>query len=283
MPALSLPAAGLLAGGICLFAGSSALAIGGVWLWPISIALNAIASYMLFTVAHDAAHRSVSSNGALNTGIGRTATPFFAPHACFPVWRFIHMQHHRFTNQDDGRDPDHYTERGPRWQLPLRWLTVDLYYLVFYLPRLGSRPRSEKLEQLLSWALIGGAVLVAIATGNGLAVLLLYFLPIRLAILWLGFAFDYLPHNGLADTAQSDRFRATRNRIGLERLLSPLMLYQNYHLVHHLHPLIPFHRYITVWRRREPDYLAHDPALSDVRGRPITADEYRRMRELAGE
>jgi hypothetical protein len=44
---------------------------------------------------------------------------------------------------------------------------------------------------------------------------------------------------------------------------------------------VPFHRYIAVWLRNEEDYLAHDPALSTVRGRPITTEEYRRMRDIA--
>ena len=62
--------------------------------------------------------------------------------------------------------------------------------------------------------------------------------------------------------------------------MTPVLLYQNYHLVHHLHPLIPFYRYIAVWRRNEAAYLAGDPELSTVRGRKLTADEYRRIREL---
>jgi ring-1,2-phenylacetyl-CoA epoxidase subunit PaaE len=70
------------------------------------------------------------------------------------------------------------------------------------------------------------------------------------------------------------------NRIGFERLLTPLALYQNYHLVHHLHPAVPFYRYIAVWRRNEERYLERNPALSTVRGRPLTASEYRRLREL---
>ena len=48
----------------------------------------------------------------------------------------------------------------------------------------------------------------------------------------------------------------------MERLLTPVLLYQNYHLVHHLHPLIPFYRYIAVWRRNESEYLSGDPELS---------------------
>ena len=50
------------------------------------------------------------------------------------------MQHHRFTNSSDGSDPDDYTNRGPRWQAPLRWLTIDLWYMFFYLPRVRLAP-----------------------------------------------------------------------------------------------------------------------------------------------
>ena len=27
--------------------------------------------------------------------------------------------------------------------------------------------------------------------------------------------------------------------------MSPVLLYQNYHLVHHLHPLVPFYQYVV--------------------------------------
>jgi ring-1,2-phenylacetyl-CoA epoxidase subunit PaaE len=191
------------------------------------------------------------------------------------------MQHHRFTNHRDGDDPDDYTNRGPRWQAPLRWLTIDLWYMVFYLPRLRTRPRSERIELYLTWLIIFGASAAAIATGHLFDLIVLYYLPVRLAILFLGFAFDYLPHHGLHHTPSEDRLKTTRNRIGAERLLSPALLYQNYHLVHHLHPLVPFHRYLAVWFRNEDAYLEGEPALSDVRGRPITVDEYRRLRQLA--
>jgi fatty acid desaturase len=60
-----------------------------------------------------------------------------------------------------------------------------------------------------------------------------------------------------------------------------VLLYQNHHLVHHLHPVVPFHKYIAVWRGKGEDYLAGEPALSNLRGRPITVEEYRRLRELA--
>jgi fatty acid desaturase len=104
--------------------------------------------------------------------------------------------------------------------------------------------------------------------------------PLHLDRLGLGWAFDYLPHCHLRPEAEASRFRATRNRIGFEWAVTPLTLYQNYHLVHHLHPRVPFYRYIAVWRRREREYLERQPALSTVRGRPLTPDEYRRLRGL---
>ena len=110
---------------------------------------------------------------------------------------------------------------------------------------------------------------------------MLWILPSRLALFGLAWGFDWLPHHGLSPSGErNDHFPSTRNRVGLERLLTPLMLYQNYHLVHHLHPVIPFHRYLAVWRRNEREYLERDPVLASPLGRDVTPEEYRRLREL---
>jgi ring-1,2-phenylacetyl-CoA epoxidase subunit PaaE len=172
--------------------------------------------------------------------------------------------------------------RGPAWQRPFRWITIDLYYMVFYLPKLSTRPRQEQIEEGITLVVLTAVIVVSIVTGNFVNLLAVLIVPCRLAVLYLAWAFDYLPHNGLRDKPSENKLRTTRNRIGLEFLVSPMLLYQNYHLVHHLHPLVPFYRYIAVWRRNEEEYLEGDPALSTVRGRELTSDEYRQMRELAG-
>lgn len=280
VPAVAVPTLLLLIGGLALWGGTAALYLSDTIAWWAAIPVLAVAGYLLFTVAHDAGHNSASNIQWLNDLIGRLATPLFATHAAFPVWRFIHMQHHRFTNHDDGSDPDGYTMRGPAWQKPLRWVTVDYYYVVFYLPKLPTRKTKEQVEGIF-FLLLGIAIPVAlIATGNVVTWLVLLFVPSRVAMVWLAFAFDYLPHNGLHHKPAEDKLKTTRNRIGGERWASMLFLYQNYHLVHHLHPVVPFYRYIAVWRRNEAKYLEGDPALSTLGGREITPDEYRRMREL---
>jgi ring-1,2-phenylacetyl-CoA epoxidase subunit PaaE len=279
VPAINWPTAAIFVAGVGLWVGSSALAIGDVWPWPVSTVLNFVALYLLFTALHEASHRTLSTNEALNIWLGRVSMFLLAPHASFQTWRYVHMQHHRFTN-DDGADPDYYTSHGRGWTLPLRWATIDLNYLRFYLPVLGKRPRREKVELALTLALLAAVVGVAVYVGWGFWLLVLGLLPSRLAILGLGFGFDWLPHHGLDHGVQQDRYRTTRNFIGLERLAAPLALYQNYHLVHHLHPLIPFNRYIAAWRRNEEAYLENDPALATITGRPLTVEEYRRLRAL---
>lgn len=280
VPLVAVPTLMLLIGGMAMWITSTELYLADTLAWWATIPLNAIAGYLLFTVAHDAGHHSASNVKWLNDLMGRLSTPFFALHAGFPVWRFIHMQHHRFTNHNDGADPDHYTMRGPAWQKPLRWLSIDYHYIAFYLPKLGSRKRPEQIEAIASLVLFVAVYGGLILTGNVVTLLVVFFIPSRLAITYLAWAFDYLPHHGLHHKPTEDKLKTTRNRVGFERLMSPILLYQNYHLVHHLHPVVPFYRYIAVWRRNEEQYLEGDPALSTVRGREITPDEYRRMREL---
>ena len=281
VPVVAVPTLVLLIAGVGLWTASSAGYLAGALPWWLTIPMNALAGYLCFTVAHDAGHHSASKHKRLNDLIGRLAIPFFALHAAFPVWRFIHMQHHRFTNHTDGSDPDRYTMNGPAWQRPLRWLTIDYAYLAFYAPKLRKRRRAERTEAIVMLACFVGLYAGLIATGHVIELLVLFLVPSRLAILYLAWAFDYLPHHGLHLRPSEDKLKTTRNRVGLERLLTPILLYQNYHLVHHLHPVVPFYRYLAVWRRNEDAYLDGGPALSTVRGRELTADEYRRLRALA--
>jgi ring-1,2-phenylacetyl-CoA epoxidase subunit PaaE len=68
----------------------------------------------------------------------------------------------------------------------------------------------------------------------------------------------------------------------MEWLLTPLMLSQNYHLVHHLHPSIPFYRYLTAWRRNEEAYLERDAAIATVFGQQLDPDGFRSWKQQGG-
>ncbi|NCF34083.1 MAG: hypothetical protein GWP50_11015 [Proteobacteria bacterium] len=228
-----------------------------------AIALNTIAAYLSFTPTHAASHHAVSNNRQLNDWIGRLATVLQSPVPFFRTFRYIHMQHHRFTN-DQSKDPDVYVGTGPRWLLPLKWITLDLSYLYFYLrPSVFSqRPKSERKELVLAF-FFGAAIFVAVTYAGWLEYyVLLFLLPGRITALFLAIAFDFLPHYPHQTRAQDLPFQATSNRIGLEWLLTPVLLFQNYHLVHHLYPTVPFYRYLKIWNAKKHYHQAQRPATT---------------------
>ena len=228
----------------------------------LAIALNTLFTYQAFTVIHDATHNSLSLNKTINNTLGRMAMFILSPILSFRVMRFVHMQHHRFAN-DPVKDPDHWVATGAPWTFPFRWLVLDLSYPFFYLNNgvWKSRPKSELQSQLITMT-IGILTFVAIyQAGFLMDAIILWLLPARIAIFFLAMAFDFLPHYPHAASAQEDQYQASNNRVGFEWLLTPLLLGQNYHLVHHLYPTVPFYRYIKVWRAKEKTHLQNQPLI----------------------
>ena len=268
-PRVAWPTVGLFTLAVGVYVVATALALQGVIPTWVAIFANAVAAFWLFTVFHEASHNALSEIKPLNDWLGRLSILPFSPATIFRAFRFIHMQHHRFANQGRDQDPDGWCGGGRRWTLPLRWATLDLYYYWFYLPRLRSRPQDEVRETALAIVVGLGVLAGLIAAGYGMILLLYWFIPGRIAIFALALAFDFLPHHPHAVTEQEDPYQATSNRVGLEWLLTPVLLYQNYHLVHHLYPRAPFYRYVKIWRAREQEHLANRPYLVSPTGRRL--------------
>lgn len=265
--ALSLVAAGA-------WVANLALVINGGPPW-VSVPLGAFASVAMLIVLHEAAHGSAARNRTLNGLIGRLAMPFVSPYCSFPTFRFLHGQHHGNTNDGAETDPDHFVTDAPGWQLPLRWIFFDVGYLNFYLRRLRARPLSEVLESTACALAFDAVVVVVLVSGGGSELLLAWLLPQRIAFLAIGWGFAWLPHHGLEGTEAGEEARKTRARIGMEWLLTPIFFAQNYHLLHHLYPRIPFHRYLATWTERREEILAREPALATVAGRTLSTADYR--------
>ncbi|WP_263431242.1 fatty acid desaturase [Nocardioides sp. TRM66260-LWL] len=278
VPALAWPTAALYAGSLALF-GVELLGLARGWTPWLLVPLGGAVTYLMFTVLHESVHHAVSTRTRLNDAFGRASVPFVAPYAGFALIKFIHIEHHRNTNEPKSIDPDQWTSEGPAWQLPLRWATLDVWYLVFYLGTVRTRPRREVVSTFATF-LVAIAALGGIAAAGYGAQVLLWLAGQRLGILVLAWWFDYLPHHGLPFTQREHKYGATRVRVGREGWMTPLFVYQNYHLVHHLHPSVPFYRYVRAWRRNEQAYLDRDAAISTWFGRSLTADEYRTWRRL---
>ena len=92
-------------------------------------------------------------------------------------------------------------------------------------------------------------------------VLFLWVLPSRIGLALVALVFVCLPHYPANITAQEDEYQATTIRQGWEWLLTPLFVYQNYHLIHHLYPSVPFYNYINVWHLKYDDLTTQNPAI----------------------
>ena len=281
VPAISWPVVGIFFGAIAVFTFSTWALLTDSLPAPATVMLSATAIFVLFTVLHDAAHYSISTHRWVNVAFGRIAMFFVSPLISFKSFAFIHIEHHRNTN-DDENDPDHFVSGAPWWQLPVRFPLMDVPYLTFLVRNVKRRPRAEVLETSILLVTSVAVIVASAFTGHLWTLAVLYLIPERVGMFVLAWWFDWLPHHDLEDTQQENRYRATRNRVGSEWILTPLLLSQNYHLVHHLHPSIPFHRYVAAWRRNEEAYLERDAAIGTVFGQQLDADEYRNWKRLNG-
>ena len=281
VPKLALPTVGIFLAALTAFVVSTVGYVNGWMLFWVTIPVNATVTFVMFTVVHDASHYSISSTRWVNGLMGRLAWLFVGPVVAFPSFGYIHIQHHRHSYDDD-EDPDTFASHGKWWMLPLRWSMVEYFYLRYYLPRARSRPVAEVAETLVMLTLSVTGLIVAVVTGNFWTLAVVFLIPQRIGLTILAWWFDWLPHHGLRDTQRTNRYRATRNRVGAEWLFTPVLLSQNYHLVHHLHPSVPFYRYLRTWHRNEEAYLERNAAISTVFGQQLNPDEFREWKELNG-
>lgn len=255
VPAISPPVLLLLiasTGGVII---SDILAVLGHLSLGWACVLNTFLMYWQFTVVHDSVHRSAARNQKLNDLIGDIGVATFAPHINLGIFRWAHIQHHRFTNGP--KDPDAWMH-GPWWSLPLRWTLLDFGYLRFIL-----RSKDQTAMRHLRAALRNTAATLAIVAaliyfGYGMEVLLLWFIPARITFMLVGFMFFWLPHVKDDVASEEDLTLATSVRLGHEWLLTPVCQFHNYHLIHHLFPTMPSYQHLKAWRVLEPELMTRN-------------------------
>ena len=103
VPTLSWPIVGIFTFALALFGASTWAALTDTLPAIATIAASAAAIFVLFTVLHDASHYSISSHRWVNVAFGRVAMFFVSPLISFKSFAFIHIEHHRNTNDGDVR------------------------------------------------------------------------------------------------------------------------------------------------------------------------------------
>ena len=164
----------------------------------------------------------------------------------FPVFTRVHLQHHGNVNDPDN-DPDHFVSTGgPLWLINARFL----YHEIFFFQRRLWR-KYELLEWFLSRLVVATIFYVSIHYHFLGYILNFWFIPTAVVGLALGLFFDYLPHRPF-----KERDRWKNARVYPNSILNLLIMGQNYHLIHHLWPSIPWYNY-------QPAYYATKPLLDE--------------------
>ena len=270
-PLLSWPAVIFFLAGSLIFGLTSFSAINGNTPYLLATLINGICLYFFFSLLHESIHETVSTNKLVNELLGRISLFFLVPLAPLEIARWIHLNHHGHTACAD--DPDNFMHHGKWWVLPLRWANFDVYYISIFV---REWLKGESVARRHGFAvLIYVTVLISIITafvtlGLGYEFLLLWVLPSRIGLALVGFVFVFLPHHPADISAHDNKYQASTVRQGWEWLLTPLMVFQNYHLIHHLYPNVPFYNYLKIWNLKRDELTAKRPATQTAFGlRPV--------------
>lgn len=216
----------------------------GYWYWDwldwCCFTINTIALHLVGTVIHDASHNVAHKNRIVNSILGHGSALMLG--FSFPVFTRVHMQHHANVN-DPENDPDHYVSTGgPLWLIAARFF----YHEIFFFKRKLWR-KYELLEWFLARLAVAAVVYLAVQYDFLGYVFNFWFSPALVVGLALGLFFDYLPHRPF-----QDRNRWKNARVYPNSLLNILIMGQNYHLIHHLWPSIPWYNYQQAYRATQP-------------------------------
>ncbi len=234
-----------LAGHLGLILGLGALIAAGVPGWWILLPLQGVLIIFLFTLEHEATHRTPFRTVWLNDWAGRLAG--FLLVLPFEWFRAFHMAHHRWTNLP-GKDPE---LGAPKPETPGQWVwhVSGLPYWWAAVSLMARLVRGRVTDGFVAEGAKARVVVEArlMAAGYGLAALTLVWTDV-LVWIWLvpvllgqPFLRLYLlaEHGDCPQVA--DMFRNTRTTF-TSRAVRWLAWNMPFHTEHHVWPTVPFHR-----------------------------------------
>jgi beta-carotene hydroxylase len=173
------------------------------------------------------------------------------------LFRRVHLLHHAHVNQGE-KDPDHFTQAHTLFDRWLKSFFLLSNYFVYGL-KFINRDWKDRLHLMLS---PGIPILILMSLPfipHAAYVFWGWVAPAYVGIGFLAYANTALPHQ---PGIEIDRFRNTRN-LRMPWILETLMWHQNLHLIHHLHPTLPWYRYKEYYRENA-DWLKSKGAETGV-------------------
>lgn len=237
---------------VAVIAAAVALARWNAWLYPLALLLIGSRQRALASLLHEACHRTLCSHRLTNNLIGRFGAgyPVFQS---FDAYIRSHVVHHHAHLGDAQLDPDYrqYLQTGlfdVRDRLDFVWrhllrtlllLNVPQYLNYLRVHRFGEllRRRPEALGFIATHAVLA-ALFTAAAGWPGY--LLFWLLPYLTTFQVIGWLSEMAEHYPMVQRGGCN-MDMTRNRFPAwwERLFIG-MHGDNFHLVHHLFPGLPF-------------------------------------------
>lgn len=234
------------------------------WLGFIIAAFNITLAYL---PSHEAQHDIYARPGEklrwLNEAIGHLS---LIPLAYgYRILRLTHLEHHKHTNTPK-LDPDHIFNEGENL-----WQTIKLNIGSFQpnsknsesyaacLERLGT-PEAKRayIEQIAILLTHMGILFTCAAYGYALEALLLWWLPLKLASIYIRVYLSWLPHYPGHETGRYKDTRGFKSWLGVWSSLA-----MTAHIVHHLHPRIPLDKTPAALRELYPILEARKCNLLD--------------------
>lgn len=243
--------------------------------WPLLLPVQGVALAFLFTLQHEATHKTPFANPRLNEIVGHLAGVLIVQP--FEWFRYFHLAHHRHTN-DPERDPELADGKPETWRAFLLHLSTIGYWRdkgavlaanafgridADYVPdRARPRLRREARAMLAGYAL--AAVLAATVAPW---ILTAWLLPLALGLPVLRL---YLLAEHARCPAVADMFANTRTTF-TTRLVRGLAWNMPYHAEHHALPSVPFHKLPELHALARPHLQETEAGYARFAGR-YTAD-----------
>ena len=228
-----------------------ALALTGTLSLTLAVPLVAAITYFSYTVLHDSAHGSINGNVKSLRWINEVLGYLAAWILMIPLTahRHEHMAHHRFTN-DESRDPDFHIGGMHNSPLSAASATVkaSISQFSYYSKHRWSQASGKQNLYLcleVAAALIPRlAVLGAGYWMEGLALFVLAWLIGATVLLYLFAHIVHRPHQQVGRYVDTSTILL---RGPLNRPMTALWMFQNYHSIHHLFPRVPFYKYAKLY------------------------------------
>jgi beta-carotene hydroxylase len=232
--------------------------MGIIPLW-LGLILNTLILYADQTPLHEACHGNIAGRDSrwlwLNHLIGFACGTILLHE--YKSFRYMHLAHHRDTNNPE-LDPDHWVAVKNPFLVAFRCLTIVFWYHQYFWKHIAFHAHIPGMRPLTIHIMIMHMLYYGVAIGLSLMdywreVLMLWIFPHILASALIIYFFAYLTH---APHEVHERYRDTnvfwvRGKI-VEPVVNWLYLFQNFHLIHHLFPRIPFYRYGQAFRDLKP-------------------------------